>query len=131
MFETDWVSVAVSNVSNNVPSLIHRRRWASVDCASGRAARIRSAPRGTGKASTSRSSPRTPPASICVSSTAPRTSTSRRASPCARGEWADQVPPVYLPDVRPGQLYGYRVQGPHEPQNGHRFDAAKLLIDPY
>ena len=31
----------------------------------------------------------------------------------------------------PGQLYGYRVHGPYEPENGHRFNAAKLLIDPY
>ena len=37
----------------------------------------------------------------------------------------------YLPGVRPGQLYGYRVHGPYEPENGHRFNAAKLLIDPY
>lgn len=38
---------------------------------------------------------------------------------------------VYLPDVKPGQLYGYRVHGPYEPQNGHRFNPNKLLIDPY
>ncbi|KPJ96535.1 MAG: glycogen debranching protein [Gemmatimonas sp. SG8_17] len=38
---------------------------------------------------------------------------------------------VYLPDVRPGQLYGYRVDGPHLPEEGHRFNPAKLLIDPY
>src|SRR6185312_7649201 len=38
---------------------------------------------------------------------------------------------VYLPDVRPGQLYGYRVHGPYAPEEGHRFNAAKLLIDPY
>lgn len=38
---------------------------------------------------------------------------------------------VYLPDVRPGQLYGYRVYGPYEPQNGLRFNPNKLLIDPY
>ncbi len=37
----------------------------------------------------------------------------------------------YLPDVRPGQLYGYRVHGPYEPQAGHRFNPHKLLIDPY
>jgi isoamylase len=46
-------------------------------------------------------------------------------------ERADQVRHAYLPDVRPGQLYGYRVHGPYEPENGHRFNAAKLLIDPY
>ena len=37
----------------------------------------------------------------------------------------------YLPDVRPGQLYGYRVHGPYAPDAGHRFNANKLLIDPY
>ncbi|MBD3289558.1 glycogen debranching protein GlgX [candidate division KSB1 bacterium] len=37
----------------------------------------------------------------------------------------------YLPGVSPGQLYGYRVHGPYEPENGHRFNPAKLLIDPY
>jgi glycogen operon protein len=36
-----------------------------------------------------------------------------------------------LPDVRPGQLYGYRVHGPWAPQEGHRFNPAKLLVDPY
>ena len=37
----------------------------------------------------------------------------------------------YLKDARPGQLYGYRVHGPYEPLAGHRFNANKLLIDPY
>ncbi|HEY3942146.1 MAG TPA: glycogen debranching protein GlgX [Acidimicrobiales bacterium] len=43
----------------------------------------------------------------------------------------DRVWHAYLPDVRPGALYGYRVDGPYEPQRGHRFNPAKLLIDPY
>ncbi|MDH3443774.1 MAG: glycogen debranching protein GlgX, partial [Deltaproteobacteria bacterium] len=38
---------------------------------------------------------------------------------------------IYLPEVRPGQLYGYRVHGPYEPSQGHRFNPAKLLLDPY
>src|SRR5580700_8529191 len=38
---------------------------------------------------------------------------------------------AYLPEVRPGQRYGYRVHGPYEPANGHRFNPAKLLLDPY
>jgi glycogen operon protein len=38
---------------------------------------------------------------------------------------------VYLPEMRPGQLYGYRVYGPYEPTQGHRFNPAKLLLDPY
>ncbi len=37
----------------------------------------------------------------------------------------------YLPDARPGLVYGYRVHGPYEPERGHRFNANKLLVDPY
>jgi len=37
----------------------------------------------------------------------------------------------YLPDVRPGQLYGYRVHGPYDPAAGHRFNPKKVLLDPY
>ena len=37
----------------------------------------------------------------------------------------------YVPGVGAGQRYGYRVHGPYEPAAGHRFNAAKLLIDPY
>src|SRR5437870_7726046 len=43
----------------------------------------------------------------------------------------DQVWHGYLPDVRPGQLYGYRVHGPYEPERGHRFNPSKLVLDPY
>jgi glycogen operon protein len=46
-------------------------------------------------------------------------------------EQTDLVWHCYLPDVRPGQRYGYRVDGPYDPAHGHRFNAAKLLIDPY
>ncbi len=46
-------------------------------------------------------------------------------------ERTDQVWHVYLPKIRPGQRYGYRVHGPYEPANGHRFNPAKLLLDPY
>jgi isoamylase len=38
---------------------------------------------------------------------------------------------VFVPNVQPGQLYGYRVEGPFEPSSGMRFDPAKLLLDPY
>jgi isoamylase len=38
---------------------------------------------------------------------------------------------VFLPDIRPGQLYGYRVEGPFDPASGFRFDPTKLLLDPY
>jgi len=37
----------------------------------------------------------------------------------------------YVPEVGPGQRYGFRVHGPYEPNRGHRFNAAKLLLDPY
>jgi isoamylase len=37
----------------------------------------------------------------------------------------------FLPDVGPGQRYGFRVDGPFAPEEGHRFNAAKLLLDPY
>jgi isoamylase len=42
-----------------------------------------------------------------------------------------QVWHIYLPEVRPGQLYGYRVHGPYQPADGLRFNPAKLLLDPY
>jgi isoamylase len=47
------------------------------------------------------------------------------------GEHTDQIWHVYLPEVRPGQRYGYRVHGPYDPSQGHRFNPAKLLLDPY
>src|SRR5262245_35085978 len=46
-------------------------------------------------------------------------------------EFTDQVWHGYLPDATPGALYGYRVYGPYDPRKGHRFNANKLLIDPY
>lgn len=46
-------------------------------------------------------------------------------------EFTHEVWHGYLPDVRPGQLYGYRVHGPYDPHKGHRFNPNKLLIDPY
>src|SRR5947207_2471196 len=46
-------------------------------------------------------------------------------------ERTDLIWHCYLPDARPGQLYGYRVHGPYEPERGHRFNPSKLLIDPY
>ena len=46
-------------------------------------------------------------------------------------EQTDQVWHVFLPDLRPGQLYGYRVTGPYEPERGLRFNSSKLLLDPY
>ena len=46
-------------------------------------------------------------------------------------ERTDSVWHGYLSGVRPGLLYGYRVHGPYAPQEGHRFNANKLLVDPY
>jgi isoamylase len=46
-------------------------------------------------------------------------------------EQTDQVWHCYLPEARPGWRYGYRVHGPYQPHHGHRFNANKLLIDPY
>ncbi len=46
-------------------------------------------------------------------------------------EQTDQVWHVFLPEIRPGQLYGYRVYGPYDPAKGERFNSSKLLIDPY
>jgi isoamylase len=46
-------------------------------------------------------------------------------------EVTDHVWHGYVPDVAPGQRYGFRVHGPYEPERGHRFNPAKLLLDPY
>ncbi|NNJ09813.1 glycogen debranching protein GlgX [Chloroflexales bacterium ZM16-3] len=46
-------------------------------------------------------------------------------------ERSDSVWHVYLPNLRPGQLYGYRVYGPYNPDQGMRFNPNKLLLDPY
>ena len=46
-------------------------------------------------------------------------------------EQTDMVWHGYMPEVRPGQLYGYRVYGPYAPEKGQRFNHHKLLLDPY
>jgi glycogen operon protein len=46
-------------------------------------------------------------------------------------EFTDEVWHGYLPEARPGTVYGYRVHGPYEPAAGHRFNHNKLLIDPH
>jgi isoamylase len=46
-------------------------------------------------------------------------------------ECTDQVWHGYLPNARLGQQYGFRAHGPYDPQRGHRFNAHKLLLDPY
>ena len=46
-------------------------------------------------------------------------------------EFTDEVWHGYLADARPGTIYGYRVHGPYAPEEGHRFNPHKLLLDPY
>jgi isoamylase len=46
-------------------------------------------------------------------------------------EQTDQIWHGYLPQARPGLLYGWRVYGPYRPRDGHRFNGNKLLLDPY
>ena len=46
-------------------------------------------------------------------------------------EQTHQIWHIYLPDFEPGLVYGYRIDGPYDPRNGHRFNVNKLLIDPY
>jgi glycogen operon protein len=46
-------------------------------------------------------------------------------------EQTDNVWHIYLPNLKPGQLYGYRVYGPYNPEQGQRFNPNKLLMDPY
>jgi len=55
----------------------------------------------------------------------------REVARVALGECSNGVWHGYLPDVRSGRAYGYRVHGPYEPNAGHRFNPHKLLIDPY
>ena len=64
---------------------------------------------------------------LCLFDAAGRQEVARLAMPeCTDGVWQG-----YLPNARPGQLYGYRVAGPYEPKCGHRFNRHKLLLDPY
>jgi glycogen operon protein len=46
-------------------------------------------------------------------------------------EYTNQIWHGYVPDLKPGTRYGYRVHGPYEPEKGHRFNPNKLLLDPY
>ena len=46
-------------------------------------------------------------------------------------EYTHEIWHGYVPGLQPGALYGYRVYGPYDPENGHRFNPHKLLIDPY
>jgi glycogen operon protein len=64
---------------------------------------------------------------LCLYDSSGKRETSRVILP----EQTDMVWHGYLPEIRPGQLYGYRVYGPYAPEQGHRFNPHKLLLDPY
>ncbi len=59
------------------------------------------------------------------------TGTSQEEGRIRMKEQSDEVWHIFLPDIKPGQLYGYRVHGPYKPENGARFNSFKLLLDPY
>ncbi|OWK34773.1 glycogen debranching protein GlgX [Fimbriiglobus ruber] len=65
---------------------------------------------------------------LCLFDSADATTEKQKISLTER---TDQVWHCYLPDCLPGQLYGYRVYGPHEPAKGHRFNPSKVVLDPY
>jgi isoamylase len=46
-------------------------------------------------------------------------------------EYTNEIWHGYIPGMKPGALYGYRVHGPYDPENGHRYNPNKLLTDPY
>ncbi|GBQ62376.1 glycogen debranching protein [Ameyamaea chiangmaiensis NBRC 103196] len=64
---------------------------------------------------------------LCIFDPAGRREVARLALP----DYTDEVWHGYLPDARPGLLYGFRAHGPYDPVRGHRFNPAKLLLDPY
>jgi glycogen operon protein len=64
---------------------------------------------------------------LCLFDEDGRRETARIALP----EYTNQVWHGYFPDLRPGQLYGFRVYGTYDPRRGHRFNHHKLLLDPY
>src|SRR4051812_42218146 len=64
---------------------------------------------------------------LCLFDSAGKRETDRVVLP----EYTDEIWHGYIEDLPPGQLYGYRVHGPYEPKQGHRFNPHKLLIDPY
>jgi glycogen operon protein len=64
---------------------------------------------------------------LCLFDPAGRREIARHTLP----ECTDEVWHGYLPEARPGLIYGYRAHGAYEPQRGHRFNPHKLLLDPY
>ncbi|MDQ1078788.1 glycogen debranching protein GlgX [Pseudoroseomonas cervicalis] len=64
---------------------------------------------------------------LCLFDAAGRREVARLPLP----ECTDEVFHGYLPEARPGLIYGYRAHGPYQPEQGHRFNPNKLLLDPY
>ena len=64
---------------------------------------------------------------LCLFDERGRSETTRIELP----EYIDEIWHGYIPHVRPGAIYGYRVHGLYEPDSGHRFNPNKLLLDPY
>jgi glycogen operon protein len=64
---------------------------------------------------------------VCLFDESGRRETDRIELP----EYSDEIFHGYVPEIGPGQLYGYRVHGPYAPEDGHRFNPHKLLLDPY
>ena len=64
---------------------------------------------------------------LCLFDPCGKTEIARLALP----EYTHEIWHGYVPGLQPGALYGYRVYGPYDPENGHRFNPHKLLIDPY
>ena len=64
---------------------------------------------------------------LCLFDDAGRTELERIELP----EYTNEVWHGYLPDARPSTIYAYRVHGPYDPRNGHRFNPNKLVLDPY
>ena len=64
---------------------------------------------------------------LCIFDDAGQTELGRVALP----EYTNEIWHGFLPEARPGTVYGYRVHGPYEPENGHRFNPNKLVLDPY
>ena len=64
---------------------------------------------------------------LCLFDETGKTETDRITLP----EFTNEIWHGYVPGLRPGALYGYRVHGPYDPENGHRFNPHKLLVDPY
>jgi isoamylase len=65
---------------------------------------------------------------LCLFDSVESTSESTRI---ALPEQTDMVWHGFFPDIRPNQLFGYRVHGPYEPAHGHRFNPNKVVMDPY